>query len=181
VLRVVVEGVDRRDVTVDEHCDYRVHDAGAAFEDGLAVPARVASNPCTSPLTSTVVAANGTETTEPATPATNPPIDCFYVYPTVSAQTTPVATLRVDPEKKAIAVTQASRFSQVCRVYAPMYRQATLPAITGAAKQPSGGRVALDVGYQDVLTAWRDYLAHDNQGHGVVLIGHSQGSAVLSV
>jgi hypothetical protein len=137
------------------------------------------SNPCTAPLDATVVAANGSRTTEPAAPANDPAVDCFYVYPTVSAQATPVANLQIDPEERAIAVAQASRFSQVCKVYAPMYRQATLAAITGAAKQPRGGGLPLNVGYLDVLNAWRDYLAHDNNGRGVVLIGHSQGSAVL--
>ena len=33
--------------------------------------------------------------------------------------------------------------------------------------------------YSDVLAAWRYYLANDNHGRGAVLIGHSQGSAVL--
>ena len=27
----------------------------------------------------------------------------------------------------------------------------------------------------DVLAAWNYYLEHDNQGRGVVLVGHSQG------
>ncbi len=30
-----------------------------------------------------------------------------------------------------------------------------------------------------MLAAWRDYLAHDNHGRGVVLIGHSQGAYIL--
>src|SRR5260370_29844247 len=34
--------------------------------------------------------------------------------------------------------------------------------------------------YNDVLDAWTYSLEHDNQGRGVVLIGHSQGSAVLT-
>ena len=34
--------------------------------------------------------------------------------------------------------------------------------------------------YHDVLDAWNYYLAHDNHGRGVVLIGHSQGSGVLT-
>jgi hypothetical protein len=139
----------------------------------------VAPDPCTNSLDATVVAANGTRTTERASAAADPAIDCFYVYPTVSAQSTPVANLHVDPEETAIAVTQASRFSQVCRVYAPMYRQATLAAITGATSGSGTGRVGFDAGYQDVVAAWRDYLEHDNNGRGVVLIGHSQGSAVL--
>jgi hypothetical protein len=33
--------------------------------------------------------------------------------------------------------------------------------------------------YDDVRDAWNEYLAHDNHGRGVVLIGHSQGTRVL--
>jgi pimeloyl-ACP methyl ester carboxylesterase len=34
--------------------------------------------------------------------------------------------------------------------------------------------------YNDVVDAWKYYLEHDNQGRGVVLIGHSQGAGVLT-
>ena len=34
--------------------------------------------------------------------------------------------------------------------------------------------------YDDVRDAWRYYLEHDNRGRGVVLIGHSQGSFILT-
>ena len=34
-------------------------------------------------------------------------------------------------------------------------------------------------GYEDVRQAWNHYLANDNKGRGFVLIGHSQGAAVL--
>ena len=27
--------------------------------------------------------------------------------------------------------------------------------------------------------AWQDYLAHDNHGRGVIVIGHSQGASML--
>ena len=37
-----------------------------------------------------------------------------------------------------------------------------------------------ELAYGDVLNAWRHYLAHDNNGRGVVLIGHSQGAGWLS-
>jgi Protein of unknown function (DUF3089) len=45
----------------------------------------------------------------------------------------------------------------------------------------AGQPMPMDVtlGYRDVLAAWNDYLKYDNQGRGVVLIGHSQGSRVL--
>jgi hypothetical protein len=96
------------------------------------------------------------------------------VYPTVSAQSTANANLHIDPQERAVAVAQASRFSQVCRVYAPMYPQLTVSAIEkGITPQ------AAATAYLGVLSAWKDYLAHHNKGRGVVLIGHSQGSSLL--
>ncbi|MGO9874402.1 MAG: DUF3089 domain-containing protein [Acidimicrobiia bacterium] len=141
----------------------------------------LADNPCESSETATVVSATGqTSMQQIAKPASQPKVDCFYVYPTVSDQKTLVANLHIDPEERAIAAAQVSRFSQVCRVFAPMYRQATLAAITGAtAPGAKTNKVNIDVGYQDILAAWNNYLAHDNDGRGVVLLGHSQGAGVL--
>ena len=137
-------------------------------------------DPCETAETATVVAANLTTRLQFAKPAADPKIDCFYVYPTVSDQKTLIANLNVDPEERAIAVTQASRFSQVCRVYAPMYRQATLSAIQAATSVTAkSSKVRFDVGYRDVLAAWQDYLVNDNHGRGVVFLGHSQGAGVL--
>jgi hypothetical protein len=137
----------------------------------------LADNPCESDLTTTVISADGSSTVEEAAPATDPPIDCFYVYPTVSGQATLNANLNIDPEETAIAIQQAARFSQVCKVYAPMYRQTTAKAIF----TPGGDRTAArDLAYGDVLSAWQDYLAHYNNGRGVVFIGHSQGAGMLT-
>ncbi len=58
-----------------------------------------------------------------------PAIDCFYVYPTVSDQSTPLANLQIDPEERSVALYQAARYSQYCRVFAPMYRQVTLSGL----------------------------------------------------
>jgi len=137
----------------------------------------LADNPCEGDLTTTVLSADGTSTTEQTAPAKDPPIDCFYVYPTVSGQTTQNANLQIDPEEKAVALQQAARFSQVCKVYAPMYRQMTLVAISS----PGGNtQAARDLAYGDVLSAWQDYMAHYNNGRGVVFIGHSQGTMMLT-
>jgi len=144
----------------------------------------LADNPCESDLTTTVLAADNTSTTESASPAEDPPIDCFYVYPTVSGQTTLNADLSVDPEEEAVAVSQAARFSQVCKVYAPIYRQLTLAAIniSPTAARPAGDLAAARaLAYGDVLAAWQDYLAHYNNGRGVVFIGHSQGTMMLTI
>ena len=56
-------------------------------------------------------------------------VACFYVYPTVSNQPGRLATKRIDPELRSIALYQTARFSQLCQVYAPVYRQATVPAL----------------------------------------------------
>ena len=132
------------------------------------------SNPCTSNLTTTVVRANRSTYVQRARPVRNPPIDCFYVYPTVSTQPTANANLHIDPQERAVAIAQASRFSQVCRVYAPMYPQLTLSAISKGIRPQSAA-----IAYLGVLSAWNDYLAHYNKGRGVVLIGHSQGASLL--
>jgi hypothetical protein len=99
-------------------------------------------------------------------------VDCFYVYPTVSNQQTTVATKAADPEIRDIALFEVARFSQVCRVFAPIYRQTTVPALT------RGDATAADraLGDKDLLEAWRQYLRRYNRGRGVVLIGHSQGT-----
>lgn len=107
-------------------------------------------------------------------------MDCFYVYPTVSDQKTPIANKRIDPELRSIALYQAARYAQKCRVFAPVYRQRTIQGIQPGAAQGGERRgVVNPQGYADVLAAWREYLRKDNKGRGVVLIGHSQGTFVL--
>jgi hypothetical protein len=131
-------------------------------------------DPCSGDLATTVIRADGTTTVEHPRPAARPPIDCFYVYPTVSPEPTGNSDLTIGLAETVVAQIQASRFSQVCRVYAPMYRQITSAGLV----TPSLHASPLEA-YQDVLAAWRDYLAHDNHGRGVVLVGHSQGAYIL--
>ncbi len=86
------------------------------------------------------------------------------------------ASLEIQPGERAAAEAQASRFSQVCRVWAPMYRQRTEASLAkGLGSDPRADTVA----YDSVLSAWEDYLAHDNHGRPIVFIGHSQGAAML--
>jgi hypothetical protein len=106
----------------------------------------------------------------------SPAINCFYVYPTVSGQTTGNANLHIDPEENSIALYQAARFSQYCKVYAPMYRQVTLDGIgLGTPTTKPNAAIALS----DVENAFETFLHKYDHGHGFVLIGHSQGSFVL--
>jgi hypothetical protein len=135
-------------------------------------------NPCKEKRTATVVTYNnGTrEETVEKQKGGKTPIDCFYVYPTVSEQEGPNANEEIEPQETQIAVDQASRFSQVCKVYAPVYPQLTLKAInTPGEVTPADSAKA----YIGVLSAWFEYLHKYNKGRGVVLIGHSQGSLML--
>jgi hypothetical protein len=128
---------------------------------------------CDDPAPLTEVAADGTLTVKPYEVATDAPIDCFYVYPTTSGDTTYNSDLIPDNE---IGVTslQAARFNQVCKVYVPMYRSVTLAGLFGTA--PGNFAEGWDLAYKDVLDAWRHYLANDNHGRPVVILAHSQGS-----
>jgi hypothetical protein len=135
----------------------------------------LAENPCAATLSTTVFSSWGKRAGVAGPPrATKAKVDCFYVYPTVSDQQTDQANLRVDPELRSIALYQAARYAQYCRVFAPVYRQLTVPALS----RPLPASAARSA-YGDVEAAWKDYLAHDNKGRGVVLIGHSQGAAHL--
>jgi hypothetical protein len=109
-------------------------------------------------------------------PAARPKVDCFYVYPTVSDQKTVNANLHIDPEERSIALYQAARYSQYCRVFAPMYRQVTVPALESGDKETPQ---QLTLGLGDVRRAFATYLRRYSHGRGFILIGHSQGSFVL--
>jgi Protein of unknown function (DUF3089) len=134
---------------------------------------------CDVDLRSTIVAADGTLTPESWTANPNAAIDCFYVYPTVSTDTTVNSDMHADAAELNVVKIQFARFASQCRPYAPLYRQITLAALRRGLV--SGNLPPLDsgLGFDDVRDAWRHYLEHDNQGRGVVLIGHSQGSFAL--
>jgi hypothetical protein len=134
---------------------------------------------CTSGLDTTVVTADGHQTVERFKPAADPPVDCFYVYPTVSREATEYSDLVATPEVQAVVNAQAGRLTSKCRVYAPVYRQVTL---AGLRQRLMGNREAIsekDVSMADVQAAWDYYLKHENHGRGVIVVGHSQGTILL--
>ena len=137
---------------------------------------------CDVNLDTTVVAADGSTALEKFEPAKDPKIDCFYVYPTVSRDPGIVSTMKAGSEELSVVAVQFARFASVCRQFAPLYRQFTLTALAARMTGKPMNAVGIDpkIGYNDVLDAWNYYLAHYNHGRGVVLIGHSQGSGVLT-
>jgi hypothetical protein len=165
-----------------------------ALADDAAPPAKndysIASNwlclpghedACSANEDATIVAANGRLTSEKFRAAKKAPIDCFYVYPTVSRDPTVNSDMLPGAEEMGVIAQQFARFASVCTTYAPLYRQFTLTAL---AARMSGKPMATPadpmLGYHDVVDAWNYYLEHYNHGRGVVLIGHSQGSGVLN-
>ncbi|MEO7814246.1 MAG: DUF3089 domain-containing protein [Sphingomicrobium sp.] len=112
-----------------------------------------------------------------AAPAKAPPIDCFYVYPTISRDSGLSSDLVMN-EEKSVAAAQLARFGSVCRTFAPKYRQMTVGAIVAfSAGQDISAAATLS--YNDVAAAFRQFIASRSQDRPFVLIGHSQGSLHL--
>jgi hypothetical protein len=97
----------------------------------------------------------------------------------VSTDPTPLSDMSADLAELNVARLQFARFAGRCRLFAPLYRQVTLSAVRRWAA--GGGPLnILGIGYDDVRNAWNFYLEHENKGRGFVLIGHSQGSVILT-
>jgi hypothetical protein len=115
---------------------------------------------------------------------TSEKIDVFYCYPTLIASS--------DDKRWNVAIEdsiqrsrvineaiqfQASAFSCAGNMYVPFYRQAHLRSYYTL---ENGGKEALMLAYTDVHAAFQYYLDHYNNGRGIILAGHSQGSTHLS-
>lgn len=145
----------------------------------LCRPGRTGANDgCAIDLTAAVVAADGSTVRESYTPKPAAPIDCFYVYPTVSTDSGTNSDMTPDAAERNVIAQQFARFGSVCRLFAPSYRQVTLVGLRQVMMSGLDG-LSRGLAYDDVRDAWRDYLRRDNRGRGVVLIGHSQGTYLL--
>lgn len=132
-----------------------------------------------------VLTTEGTGRREKPAPRHDPSIDCFYVYPTVSDDPGLSATGRESETERRAARRQFARLGSVCRLYAPLYRQATASqmkrSMAGEKAPPGSFAKVAALAEADLTEAWKRYLDHDNHGRGVVLIGHSQGASLLQV
>ncbi len=141
----------------------------------LCLPGR--ADVCSAPLATTALTPGGYGSRGSSTVAKDAPVDCFYVYPTVSNDPGMNSDLNASEEIGATAV-QFARFASVCRTFVPIYRQMTLTAVAAYSTGADIGDAA-KLAYGDIAAAWRNYLATRNGGRPFVLVGHSQGSALL--
>ena len=133
-------------------------------------------DPCDENLDITRVLPDGTTEVIQRAPAADPAFDCFYVYPTTSLDAGPNSDRLPGPEERFVVQNQAAQLSTVCRLFAPMYRQITVNGLFSGDPDADG-----DLAYGDVADAFAHYMAQENNGRGVVLIGHSQGTRMLNL
>jgi len=133
---------------------------------------------CSANLDAVKIDVAGARTPAPHMVAKDPPIDCFYVYPTASLDKTMFSDLALDEGEKRSIHGQAARLTARCRLFVPIYHQFTMAALAWTMHQ-TASNPDFGIPYRDVLAAWKSYLTHDNHGRGVVLVGHSQGSIIL--
>jgi len=105
-------------------------------------------------------------------------VDVFFVHPTMyfrgqhwNAQLDNVRINRAT-ESSPMRL-QASAFNIGGRLYAPRYRQAHIGVFTW---QDNTSWRALELAYEDVRRSFIHYLENWNNGRGIILAGHSQGS-----
>ena len=155
--------------------------AAARYADAamwLCLPGR--EDACAGDLSVTELAADGSSVVLPVPrPIAEPPVDCFYVYPTVDlgllpgnhsdfADTRPMATA---------TLAQVGRLRSVCRLFVPLYRQATIGSYLHSANVRERH---LAVAAADIDAALGEYLRQHNHGRPIVLVGHSQGADMVT-
>jgi len=137
-------------------------------------------DPCTQSLETTVVSPTGAisiSTPKAVDPAS---FACFYVYGTVSQESSVNADLAVQSAEVDTAIAQGSPFSPVCQVYAPMYRQVTLADLEQHPNLDFGPAETVTA-YDSIRSGFEDFLAHELGDRPFVVIGDSQGAAMLNL
>jgi hypothetical protein len=149
--------------------------AGPAW---LCEPGR-AADPCSHSLAVTKVTAGGALQPAAMPSSAASKFDCFYLYPTWSLAQTGNTGLAAGPGLEYAAMEQAAPLSRICDVWVPLYRSQTWTSVKkGLAGDDTLMRSTFSVAYDSVLPAWKWFLAHTG-GKPVILVGDSQGSAVL--
>lgn len=114
-------------------------------------------------------------------------VDIFYVYPTVGTVPTDehgnvLEYTNVDQPREREAAVANQRFNREAyaagrfNFFAPYYRQITMAVYEAG---PEAVEARSDIPRGDIRRAFDYYMEHLNGGRPFLLLGHSQGSAVL--
>lgn len=129
-------------------------------------------------LDTTLVAADGSLTVVPFERDPAPEIDCMFLYPTASDDVTFIADWIPGAEQSSVRG-QGARLSEVCDVFAPLYRSVTIAGLFGLNEdEPELSRE--EAGEQaagDVREAFMRMVERSDD-RGFVLLGHSQGAGM---
>ncbi len=110
-------------------------------------------------------------------------IDVFYVYPTIYADSFP-KNMRINNEKarsqaKRMLIVQGGVFIESANIFAPYYRQESMMAKFEFDDSEKSIDESYLLGYRDIEEAFIYYMDYLNNGRPFILVGHSQGTAVL--
>lgn len=116
-------------------------------------------------------------------------VDVFYLNPTcVLEMENPDGTCNVSKGMRRLAevffADKGSVFSGCTNIFAPLYRQFTLPGVYGLVAGGNGyevmcSKIKGSIVYDDCVRALDYFFEHYNNGRPFILAGHSQGSNVL--
>lgn len=113
-------------------------------------------------------------------PAADTKVDCFFIYPTLDFnifQGSNHENMASVELPRRVVETMVGPFSEVCRVFAPYYRQGTFGAYMTNVRE---GADRFRRAFLDVAAAFEWYLEHWNAGRAIVILGHSQGAQMAS-
>ena len=107
-------------------------------------------------------------------------VDVFYVYPTIDMGDTTENTEMGNIDTltaKFVYSEQVGIYARFGRVFVPYYRQAKIGVflVTDTLHQIILAN-CLEKAYNDIDSAFSNYLKYYNNGHKIILMGHSQGA-----
>jgi hypothetical protein len=153
--------------------------ASAASTVWLCLPG-MTDDPCRQSLATTAVTATGARSVSSPKPTASTSFACFYVYGTVSQEPSVNADLRRGKAEIDSALEQATPFSPVCQVYAPIYRQVTVAGLEAHPDLNLGPAESVTA-YDSIKAGFEDFLTRELDGRPFVVIGDSQGAAMLNL
>ncbi|MDP2342435.1 MAG: DUF3089 domain-containing protein [Deltaproteobacteria bacterium] len=134
---------------------------------------------CDDNLAATEVLADDSLAPSEHTAAVDPAFACFYVYPTVDLALRPGVhkDFEDSAQQRQTFDVQAARFSEVCTVHAPLYRQVTIGSYF---QGPGGNQACFETAFGDVARAFETFLDDVGGDRPFLVYGHSQGAQNVS-